>query len=222
MADDIFLTPEEQDERAKKWLRENGPAIAIGIVLGLGGIYGYDEYRKHQQSQAEEASYAYGQILEITQDSDLADITSQVDTLTTDYAGTPYASKAMLLKAKQLSLTDVDAAVEALDWVLTNAEERPVWHAANIRRAKILLSKEGQAKSVISTIENVDHEAYASHYLEIIGDAHVQLGQDGQAVASYQAAIDALTPADAGYTRILTLKQNGVRTAKSSVDNESS
>lgn len=222
MADDIFLTPEEQDERAKKWLRENGPAIAIRIVLGLGGIYGYDEYRKHQQSQAEEASYAYGQILEVIQESDLTDITSQVETLTADYAGTPFASKAMLLKAKQLSLTDVDAAIEALDWVLENAEEQPVWHAANIRRAKMLLSKEGQAQSVIASLEKVDHEGYASHYLEVVGDAYVQLGEDEQAVASYQAAIDALTPADAGYTRILTLKQNGVRRAESNADNESS
>ena len=42
MADDIFLTPEEQDERARQWLKDNGPALIVGVVLGIGAIFGWD------------------------------------------------------------------------------------------------------------------------------------------------------------------------------------
>lgn len=222
MADDIFLTPEEQEERVKRWIRENGPAIAIGIALGLGGIWGYDEYRKHQLQQAEEASLLYSQALEVAASSELADVSAQVETLKEEYAGTPYAAKAMLLRAKQLSVTDPNAALEALDWVLAKADEDAVWHAANIRKAKILLSQEGQAQAVIDMLDTQAHDGFGSHYLEIMGDAYGQLGQAEQAIASYESAIEALAPADAGYARILTLKQNGVRAAQAVDSSESS
>lgn len=222
MADDIFLSPEEQDERAKRWIRENGPAIAIGIALGLGGIYGYDEYRTHQLQQAEEASLLFSQALEATSGSEVADVSSYVETLKDDYANTPYAAKAMLLRGKQLSVTDPVAAIEALDWVLSKADEDAVWHAANIRKAKLLLAQGDQAQAVVTMLEKQAHEGFGSHYLEIMGDAYGQLGQAEQAIDSYQLAIEALAPADAGYARILTLKQNGVRAGQAEQPSESS
>ena len=56
MADDIFLTPEEQDERARQWLKDNGPALIVGVVLGIGAIFGWDYYKKSQLEKAEAAS----------------------------------------------------------------------------------------------------------------------------------------------------------------------
>jgi len=64
MADDIFLTPEEQDERARKWLKENGPALAIGIALGLGAIFGWNQYKAKMQRDAETASELYTAAIE--------------------------------------------------------------------------------------------------------------------------------------------------------------
>ncbi len=215
MADDIFLTPEEQDERAKKWIRENGPAIGIGIVLGLGGIYGYDEYQKHQLAKAEQASLMYSQVVEMTEESELADVSQEIDTLRDEYASTPYAAKAMLLRAKRLSITNYEGAIEALDWVLDNADETAVWHAANIRKATLMLGQEGQAEAVLAALDGLAEDGLTSHYMEIRGDAQAQLGQNEAAIESYQAAIDALAPSDAGYSRILTLKQNGVRSSGS-------
>ena len=217
MADDIFLTQEEQDERAKKWLRENGPAILIGIVLGLVGIYGYDEYRIYQIKQAERASLAYSQVLELTEGSELADISAHVEELKSDYKGTPYAAKAALLKAKQLMATDMDAALAELDWALEHADERPVWHAANIRKAKLLIAQE-KTEQALAIAKQEPYEGFASQYYEVLGDAYAQSGDAEQAANAYQMSIDALSPADAGYARILTLKQNQL---SSNVDAES-
>ena len=35
-------TEEEQVERLKAWLKENGLSIVFGIVIGVGGIGGYN------------------------------------------------------------------------------------------------------------------------------------------------------------------------------------
>ena len=40
----------EQNERVVKWLRENGLSIGVGIVIGLVGIFGWQQWRSHQAS----------------------------------------------------------------------------------------------------------------------------------------------------------------------------
>ncbi|MEX2327847.1 MAG: tetratricopeptide repeat protein, partial [Pseudomonadales bacterium] len=40
-------TDEEQIEAIKKWWDENGKSILIGIVLALGGVFGYQAWDNH-------------------------------------------------------------------------------------------------------------------------------------------------------------------------------
>ena len=91
MADDIFLSPEEQDERARNWLKSNGPALGIGIALGLAGIFGWEQYKDKQQQAAESASTLYEQIIEKIDDSELSDFDEQIAQLKNNHADTSYA-----------------------------------------------------------------------------------------------------------------------------------
>ena len=38
-------TEEEQVEKLKAWLKENGLSIVMGIVIGVGGIGGYNYWQ---------------------------------------------------------------------------------------------------------------------------------------------------------------------------------
>ncbi len=42
---DEFLTEDEQADRVKQWLQENGLFILAGVVLGLGGLFGWQSWR---------------------------------------------------------------------------------------------------------------------------------------------------------------------------------
>ena len=44
MVDDIVLSPEEQAEQTKEWLKKNIPSIFIGLALGISLVYGYTTY----------------------------------------------------------------------------------------------------------------------------------------------------------------------------------
>jgi len=57
-------TEEEQVERLKAWLKENGLSIVLGIVIGVGGIGGYNYWMHVQETTAAEASGHYTQMLE--------------------------------------------------------------------------------------------------------------------------------------------------------------
>jgi predicted negative regulator of RcsB-dependent stress response len=205
MADDIFLTPEEQDERARKWLKDNGPALAIGIALGLAAIFGYDQYKNSKITSAEQASALYATVVAEVSDSNLSNIDAQVKSLKADYAGSSYAAKASLLKAKQLSVSDLDAAYVELQWVVENAKEVGLQHSARIRQSKIKMSQDNlDAAKILASYTPTD--GFDSNYAELLAEISLKQGDEAAARDYYQTAIDTLPTDQAEYARVLTLK----------------
>lgn len=205
MADDIFLSPEEQDERAKQWLKDNGLAIAIGIGLGFGAIFGYNQYKDNVENNAEQASALFSVVLTKVNESEVSDIDPQVNKLKDEHSDSSYAAKAALLKATQLSVIDLPAAYEELQWVVGNAPEAGLVHAARIRQAKIKMSL-GELDAARSLATQVSYDGFESHYYEVLGDIEARLDNPNEASKHYQAAIESLSSAEVSYSRVLTLK----------------
>ena len=221
MVDDILLTPEEQDEKAKQWLKENGFALIVGVALGLGAVFAYNNYTAKQISNAEQASALYHQVLESIKSSELADIQQQVDTLKIDYPKTAYASKAVLLRARQLSVSDLESASEELQWVVDHASESGVIHTARIRKAKVEMALGNlQSAKSLATVESA--VGFDSFYQEILGDIALAEGQDSLARDYYQQSLDNMADSDAGYRSVLTLKMNRIPDTAIEASNEPS
>jgi len=207
MVDDILLSPEEQDERAKQWLKDNGMALVMGVVLGLGAVYAFNNYRDQQKVNAEEASALYTQVINLVNDSDNADIENRVTTLKEEYAGSSYAAKAVLLRARQLSVSNLDDALQELVWVGENTDEIGILHTARVRQAKVLvaLEKLDEAKSLA---EIKPYDGFDTYYQEILGDIATKQENYEVARVHYQSAIDQVGAAGTGYIAILNLKMN--------------
>ena len=205
MADDIFLTPEEQDERAKKWLKDNGMSIAVGIGLGLAGVFGYNQYKDSVQNNAEQASGLYDKVITIHQNSEISEIDAQVEELKNSHASSSYASKAVLVKAKQLALSDEQGAMNELQWVIDNAPEVGLQHAARVRLAKLhfVSGNIDVARSLASTQPS---NGFESHYQEILGDIERKLGNAEAARTHYTSATESLGTANRAYAQILGMK----------------
>ena len=207
MVDDILLSPEEQDERAKQWLKDNGLALILGVVLGLGTVFGYNLYKDRQITNAEQASALYDAVLDAVKQSDVADIESQVSNLKKDYAGSSYAAKAVLLRARQLAVSDLAAALNELRWVGDNTTELGLLHTARIRQAKILMAQ-GELDAAKTLAGTEPYDGFDTHYYEILGDVGTQQESFSQARDDYQKAIDSIGAGDAAYRSVLNLKMN--------------
>ena len=53
---EIYSTEEQQAEAIKRFFRENGLSLALGVIVGLGGLYGWKAYNQNQITTAEQAS----------------------------------------------------------------------------------------------------------------------------------------------------------------------
>jgi len=205
MADDIFLSPEEQDERAKKWLKENGLAIGVGIALGFGAIFGYNQYKDNAQRDAESASSLFSTALSSFNDSKNANIDGQLSSLKESHQNSTYTSKVALMKASQLANTDLAAAYSELQWVINNAPESGLVHTAQSRQIKIDIAN-GQLEQAKNLAAQPSYDGFESHYKELLGDIAVQQNAPDEASKYYQASIDSLGANDGAYSRVLGLK----------------
>ena len=113
-------TEEEQVEKLKSWLRENGMAIVFGVVIGIGGLGGYRYWIDYREGQAEAASDLYVQMIEALDAGDHEAVASQAQRLIGDYAALEYATLARLALARShVEQGEFDLAQQALQQVVS-------------------------------------------------------------------------------------------------------
>jgi predicted negative regulator of RcsB-dependent stress response len=181
-------TEEEQVERLKAWLKENGLSIVLGIVIGVGGIGGYRYWVHAQETTAAEASGHYTLMLEALKADVDDEMQEQANILLADYSSTEYALLAHLALARMhVDNADFDAAAEALQQVIGSAAQQPLAYLARTRLAAVQLQSE-QYDKAMATLAVEFPDQYSAMVDELRGDALALQGKKAEAIAAYRKA----------------------------------
>ncbi|WP_076918785.1 tetratricopeptide repeat protein [Pseudoalteromonas sp. SK18] len=182
---EIYSTEEQQAEAIKRFFRENGLSLALGVIVGLGGLYGWKAYNQNQITTAEQASDAYTKLVE--SDSVLA----SADAFMSENKDTQYATLAAFVAAKEAVDTQkLDVANEKLSWIVTNVDNAQLKAIATTRLARVQIAQQ-QYDDALSTLNAPLPEAFNANVAELKGDIYTQQGNKEQARVAYQAAVDA-------------------------------
>lgn len=185
-----------QLEQLRSWWRENWMALAGGLLLGLGGIFGWEAWQKSRTGKAEQASQIYEDLKKATADKP-AQAAELGKTLMQDFAGTPYAAQAALLLAQNAAdRAEWAPAEEQLNWVIENGSDPGLKKIARLRLARVLWGQ-NKPEDALAQLDGIkDDDAFASLYQELRGD--IKLSQNDAAAAreAYEKAM-ALGPAPA-------------------------
>jgi len=200
-----YETEEQELEALKKWLKENGPSIVIGLLLGVSGLFGWRYYLDYRTGHSAEASDRYQSVLLQVATGKVDEFTAvQADQLRKDYADTPYAVLASLAQAKNEHDSGNDEqALSHLDWAVKNAATPELKHTARLRMARILLAL-NRLDEAASILESDYPAAFAAAYEELSGDLYIARGDAARARAAYDRAISASA---SGGSRWLQLKR---------------
>jgi predicted negative regulator of RcsB-dependent stress response len=186
---DEFLSDDEQAEIVKRWWRENGLFVALGVVVGLGGLFGWQSWRDANAIAAEEASSVYQELAEAISGDRLNQAREILTILETDYSGTPYVSQAWLQFAKvSMDQNDPDAAVDALEKVVSGDDEQ-LQQVARLRIAQIHLYQEDY-EAALKVLAATKSEAFAPLYSDMRGDVYFAMGNFAAAASAYQEVLD--------------------------------
>lgn len=187
---------EAQVEQLRRWWRENWMALAGGLVLGLAGIFGWEAWQQARTAKAESASRVYEDLKRVsTERTERADELWQQ--LSTEHAGTPYATQgALLLASHAAARQDWGAAQAKLEWARDRSEDAGLQKIATLRLARVLWQRE-RPDDALGLLGIADDDPFAPLYHELRGDILLARGDREAARAAYEKAIG-LGPAAAG------------------------
>jgi predicted negative regulator of RcsB-dependent stress response len=201
------LDEHEQGELVRKWLRDNGSSIIIGVALGLLLIFGFQQWRSHQARHQAEAAVQYDAMSKAVQAKDAAAVSKGFDLLKNDYSDTAYAVFAAMQQAESaLNAGDKAGAVTAATWAYDHASVDALKSLAGLRLARLKLG-EGDAQAAMDLAGKLPKDGYASLIDELRGDALRSQGKNDEARTAYQSALQSMEAMSPG-RQMLEMKLN--------------
>jgi predicted negative regulator of RcsB-dependent stress response len=182
----------EQSEQVRKWLRENGLSIVVGVVLALALIFGWRQWQAHRAGYHARAAEQFAALQSALLAGQSAQVDKAADALEKDYADTPYAALAAAARANLAVGADkLDAAQKSLQWAVEHSPTPALHSIYQLRLARVQLAQ-NQAKDALATLDQVPAADYHALNQELRGDALLKLGRAADARAAYTQALAAL------------------------------
>ncbi len=189
---DLYDT-HEQGERVKSWLRENGSAIVMGLVLAFGLMFGFKQWQAWETSKRQQASAEYQVMTTLIKSNSMDAAVSNYEVLKAEYPKSAYTSMAALMMAKARVFSgQFDLAASDLEYAMEHAQPDPVKVIARERLARLKLSQ-GDADAALKLLDEAPSEVgFEAQFAEVRGDIYMAKGETELAIGSYQAALEAL------------------------------
>ena len=184
-----FETEEQQVEAIKKWWKEYGLTIAVGLFLGLGGIFGFRYFAEQREIKMADTSGAYESVLAILKEqNDKEKFMAEASTFKIAHSDTIYSNLLSLQLAKlAVDVDDLGTASQHLRDVVNNPQHGSIEHIARIRLGRILLEQDDTDKALALIADAVGGE-YQSSYELLRGDVWMAKGDRNRARQAYEAA----------------------------------
>lgn len=197
-----YDSEKEQLEAIKKWWKENGRSITVGLVLGIGGVLGWTSWRTYSNAQAEKASIIYEQLVNLSNAGQTTVAAEQSDILMRDFPKSMYASLGALIRAKNAFEGGEQAKAEGyLRWVMENAPNPGVQNIARIRLARVVLAN-GKPQEALSLLNESNPQGFEALWEETRGDALVTMNDAAAARSAYERALVATGVSDTARRRL--------------------
>jgi predicted negative regulator of RcsB-dependent stress response len=196
---------QEEVEKLKAWWRTYGTALLLGIVIGVGILYGNKYWQDYKRQRAEAASALYDRLLEDYNKKALADVRKAGTALMEEHRATPYAGLAAILLARvSLDAQQKEEMRRYLKWAVEHASDEGTRHAARLRLGRALVA-DGEVDTALTLIDIKDTAGFESDYQELRGDVLAAKGRKTEARQAYERALkylDELSP----YRPLLMMK----------------
>ena len=189
---EIYETEEQRLEALKRWWRENGQSIIIGLIFGIAVILGWNFWQGHKKSQAEQASALYSQLIQAIKEDKKDSAEKMAERIKEQYPKTQYAVYSGLMLAKLKVQSGDEAGAQAILKEIAAGKNLELSNIAKIRQVRLMLAK-GEYEQGLKLINDVDpatSTGFSGNYDELVGDLYVALDRLDLARSSYQKALE--------------------------------
>lgn len=190
---DELLTDQQQAENVKNWLRQNGLFLVSGVVLGLGALFGWNQWQRYQEQQAENASALYESFQSAARLKQVEQAEAAMLKLVTEHAGSPYTDQGRLIMAKvYLEVSKPEEARKSLQMAADKAASTEVQYIARLRLARVL-SFQQKYPEALKALEAPYSKAFAPLFHDVRGDVYYTMNKAAEARSEFEQALNADT-----------------------------
>ncbi len=176
-------------EQVKKFIKEYGPWIVAGLVIGLGSMFGWRSYQGAQAAAAESSTAAYEQVLEQLQKTESLADTAFANELLVELEGSSYAALTRLqLAGKAVNDGELDEAAQLLKKALGETSRNELKGLIALRLARVDIAR-GEYESAKKALALVPAKGFGALKAEVEGDLFFAQGELSAAKDAYDNAI---------------------------------
>ena len=203
---DDLQSEKEQIEEMRAWWSEYGKVVIAGVVIGIAGLIGFNQYNANKLEAQVEASQLFETLVGHVVDGDLDGAEFVADDLGANYANTAYAAQSKLALARLYmdQNRDQDAA-DTLQELLAMSADEGLQNIGRLRLASVLLYQD-KAQEVIDVLEGIEAPSFAALVNELRGDAYAALGEYQQAADAYNLALTDPSPSPTVDSALVQMK----------------
>ena len=199
---EIYDSEQEQVEALKRWWKENGTTVVVGLVVGLGAVFGWTTWQYYQRTQAETASALYQKQTNELAAENYAESDKAGAELREEFPSSGYAHLSALVMAKSaFDQNRAEDALRHLQSVLESDARRELKLTARLRMARLMLGSD-DADGALALLSVDDLGTFQASYDELQADIHVAQGKPEAARAAYSQALSRLNDASAARRRV--------------------
>lgn len=203
---EVYSNENEQVDALRRFFANNGKALAIGVVLGIGALVGWRYWSTHQDTSAREVSANYQQVTSAL-DASKPQTLEAAAKFASENSNT-YGALASLDLAKQyVDKNELAKAATQLQSGIKNTQDANLQAVMNLRLARIQLQQK-QADDALKTLDSVKGEGWTAIVADIRGEALLSKGDKQGARDAWSKGID--SEASPALKEMMQMKMNNL------------
>lgn len=203
---EIYENENDQVDAIKRFFAENGKALAVGVILGVGALIGWRYWTSHQTESARSASQAYQTVVS-SLSADNAENLSAAEKFAAENKNTYGALASMELAQQFVDQNQLDKAVSKLQQGLAATSDENLKAVISLRLARVQVQLK-QADTALQTLDTVKGEGWAAIVADLRGEALLSKGDKKGARSAWEAGVN--SKASPALSEMLQMKINNL------------
>ncbi|MBW9460009.1 YfgM family protein [Kluyvera sp. EC_51] len=196
----------DQVEAIKSFFAENGKALAVGVILGIGALVGWRYWNSHQLDSAREFSAAYENAVS-SLSSGKPEALAAAEKFAADSKNTYGAFASLELAQVFVDKSDLAQAEKQLQQGLAAASDDNLKSVISLRLARVQLQLK-QPDVALKTLEGVKGEGWTAIVADLRGEILLSKGDKQGARAAWEAG--AKSDASPALSEMMRMKINNL------------
>ncbi|HHG8771744.1 TPA: YfgM family protein [Raoultella planticola] len=184
---ETYNNENDQVDALKRFFAENGKALAVGVILGIGALVGWRYWSSHQQDTARESSLAYENALAALK-SDQPEALNTAEKFAADSKNSYGAFASLELAQRFVDRNDLQNAEKQLQQGLAAAPDDNLKSVINMRLARVQLQLK-KPDDALKSLDSIKGEGWAAIVADLRGEILLNKGDKQGARAAWEAGV---------------------------------